>query len=81
MTCQTEHQDLVTLTKGLITGTLYRVKGENSTWKYGLIIHQSTDKKQVKALSPKGSITKMTIKDMCWLIKEINISFEIVECL
>ena len=81
MTCQTEHQDLVTLTQELTPGTLYRVKGEDTTWKYGLIIQQSFDKKEVKVLSPKKRIAKMMIKDMRWLIKEINISFEIVECL
>jgi len=62
-------------------GTLYRVKGENTTWKYGLIIHQSFDKKEVKVLSPKRNIKKMTIEDMSWIIKEMNIRFEIIKCL
>ena len=68
------------LTQGLIPGALYRVKGENTAWKYGLIIHQASDKKEVKSLSPKRNIAKMTIKDICWLIKEMNLKFEIVKC-
>ena len=81
MTCQTERQDLVTLTQELTAGTLYRVKGENTTWKYALILKQATDKKSVTVLTPKRTIANMTIKDACWLIKEINIRFEIVKCL
>ena len=79
MTCQTEQQDLVTPIQELAPGALYRVKGNNNSWKYGLIINQTSDKKEVKVLSPKRNITKMTIEDMNWLVKEMNISFEIVQ--
>ena len=81
MTCQTEQQDLAMLTQELVPGTLYRVKGENTSWKYALITHQSRDRKEVKVLSPKRRVVKMSIKDMRWLIKKININFEIVQCL
>ncbi len=81
MTCQTEHQDLVMLTQELIPGTLYRVKGKGTTWKYALITKQADDKKSVTVLSPKRSIVNMTIKDAQWLIKEMDITFEIVQCL
>ena len=76
-----EQQDLVMLTQRLKPGTLYRVKGEHTSWKYVLITHQSDNKKEIKALSPKRNIVKMTIEDMRWLIKKININFEIVQCL
>ena len=81
MTCQMEQQDLVMLTQELIPGTLYRVKGENTGWKYALITKQSSDKKSVTVLSPKRNIVNMTIKDAHWLIKEMSIAFEIVQCL
>tara|TARA_B100000674_G_C37773540_1_gene883697 strand:+ start:326 stop:508 length:183 start_codon:yes stop_codon:yes gene_type:complete len=60
---------------------LYRVKGENTGWKYALITKQSSDKKSVTVLSPKRNIVNMTIKDAHWLIKEMSIAFEIVQCL
>jgi hypothetical protein len=59
---------------------LYRIKGGNNTWKYGLITYQSNDKKEVRALSPKKNIVKMSIKDIVWLVKEIDdLYFEIVK--
>ena len=69
------------LTQGLTPGTLYRVKGENTTWKYALITKQASDKKSVTVLSPKRTIVNMTIKEAHWLIKEMDIAFEIVQCL
>ena len=67
--------------KELIPGTLYRVKGKETTWKYALIIKQVDDRKSVTVLSPKGTITNMTIKDVHWFIKEMDITFEIIQCL
>ncbi len=69
------------LMKELSPGTLYRVKGTDTSWKYALIVNQSNDKKEVCALSPMRKLVKMTIEDMRWVVKEMNISFEIVQCL
>ena len=81
MTCQTEQLDLAMLTEKLIPGTLYRIKGKENIWKYALITYQTDNKKEVRALSPKKNIVKMSIKDIVWLVKEIDdIYFEIVQC-
>ena len=69
------------LTQELTPGTLYRVKGKNTEWKYALITKQSGDKKSVTVLSPKRTIVDMTIKDAHWLINKMDIDFEIVQCL
>ena len=69
------------LTQELTPGTLYRVKSENTEWKYALITKQSGDKKSVTVLSPKRTIVNMTIKDAHWLINKMDIDFEIVQCL
>ena len=81
MKCQTEQQDLVMLTQELTIGTLYRVKGEDTTWKYALVTKQITGKKEVSVLSPKRRIVKMKLKDIPWLVKEMNLTIEIVQCL
>ena len=81
MTCQTEVPDLVTLTQELNPGTIYRVKGHNTTWKYNLVLKQINDKKEIIVLSSRKNIIKLELIAIPWIVKEMKIKFEIVQCL
>ena len=62
-----EVPDLVMLTQELIPGTIYRIKGDNTTWKYALVLKQINDKKEIIVLSPKKNIVKKwIINKMFW---------------
>ncbi len=47
MTCQTEQLGLAMLTRELNPGTIYRVKGDDTSWKYALVLKQINDKKEI----------------------------------
>ena len=81
MTCQTEVPDLAMLIQELNPGTIYRIKGDHTTWKYALVLKRTNDKKNVMVLSPKKNIVKMELIAIPWIIKEMKLKFEIVQCL
>ena len=81
MTCQTEVPDLVTLTRELNPGTIYRVKGDDTSWKYALVLKQINDKKEIIVLSPQKNIVKLELIAIPWIVKEMKIKFEIIKCL
>ena len=80
MTCQTEVPDLVTLTKELKPGTIYRVKGYNTSWRYAMVLKQVNNKQEIIVLSPQKNIVKLPITAIPWIVKEMNLKFEIVKC-
>ena len=78
MTCQTEQLDLAMLTKELNPGTIYRVKGNDTSWKYALVLKQINDKKEIIVLSPQKNIVKLELIAIPWIVKEMKLKFEIV---
>ena len=78
MTCQMEQLDLVMLTRELNPGTIYRVKGDDTSWKYALVLKQINDKKEIIVLSPQKNIVKLELIAIPWIVKEMKLKFEIV---
>ena len=68
------------LTRELTPGTIYRVKGYNTAWRYAMVLSQSNNKQEITVLSPKKTIVKLPITAIPWLVKEMNLKFEIVKC-
>ena len=68
------------LTRELTPGTIYRIKGNNSPWRYAMVLSQSNNKQEITVLSPKKTIVKLPITAIPWVIKEMNLKFEIVKC-
>ena len=66
------------LIQGLNPGTIYRIKGKDTTWKYTLVLSRNTNKKEVMVLSPRKNIVKIEITDIPWIVKEMNLKFEII---
>ena len=81
MTCQTEQLDLAMLTKELNPGTIYRVKGDDTSWKYALVLKQINDKKEIIVLSPQKNIVKLELIAIPWIVKEMKLKLEIIKCL
>ena len=81
MTCQTEHPDLAMLIRELNPGTIYRIKGCNTSWKYALVLKQINDKKEIIVLSPQKKIVKLELIAIPWIVKEMKLKFEIIKCL
>ena len=68
------------LTRELNPGTIYRVKGDGTSWKYALVLKQINDKKEIIVLSPQKNIVKLELIAIPWIVKEMNLKFEIVKC-
>ena len=66
------------LTKELNPGTIYRVKGNDTSWKYALVLKQINDKKEIIVLSPQKNIVKLELIAIPWIVKEMKLKFEIV---
>ena len=79
MTCQTEQLGLAMLTRELNPGTIYRVKGDDTSWKYALVLKQINDKKEIIVLSPQKNIVKLELIAIPWIVKEMKLKFEIVK--
>ena len=79
MTCQTEQLGLAMLTRELNPGTIYRVKGDDTSWKYALVLKQINDKKEIIVLSHKKNIVKLELIAIPWIVKEMKLKFEIVK--
>ena len=75
-----EQVDLAMLIRKLKAGTLYRVKGKGTSWKYALVLRQINNKKHIVVLSPQKNIVKLELIAIPWIIKEMNLKFEIVKC-
>ena len=67
------------LTQELNPGTVYRVKGYNTPWKYNLVLKQINDKKEIIVLSSRKNIVKLELLAIPWIVKEMKIKFEIVQ--
>ena len=68
------------LTRELIPGSIYRIKSDKTSWRYAMVLSQSKNKKEIIVLSPNRSIVKIPIVDIPWIIKEMEIKFEIIQC-
>ena len=66
------------LTRELNPGTIYRVKGDDTSWKYALVLKQINDKKEIIVLSPQKNIVKLELIAIPWIVKEMKLKFEIV---
>lgn len=69
------------LTKELNPGTIYRVKGDDTSWKYALVLKQINDKKEIIVLSPQKNIVKLELIAIPWIVKEMKLKLEIIKCL
>ena len=67
------------LTRELNPGTIYRVKGDDTSWKYALVLKQINDKKEIIVLSPQKNIVKLELIAIPWIVKEMKLKFEIVK--